>query len=485
VLIRLRLTLLYSIILALTLGIFGTALYTIQADSTFNALQKDISQRSDELLRSLVWSLIDPTQMPFYLKPDPPQGDTATPLGDPFSGGEIFPNLREREMVRVLDGQGNMLASPFGADQQALPLSEEGMQALQAGNAVWQTSLVNDENTLIYDRPILVNNQLVFILQVARPLTERNSSLAALSQTLVLASLLTTLLAFVIGWFFVGAALRPIQRITQTAQAIGLESDFTRRVDYRGPNDEVGQLASTFNTMLSRLQEAYQRVSQALKMQRTFVADVSHELRTPLTTVRGNLALLRHNPPLPGADQVDILTDMEEESDRLIRLVNNLLVLARADAHDEGLPGQPPEPVALQPVIAEAVRQARALDARREIVEQAEEVSALADRDVIKQTLLILLDNALKHSSGTITVSAAAESGQAVLRVSDCGPGMEPQVLEHVFERFYRANESSAAPGFGLGLPIARALVERQGGTISIHSQPGHGSVVEVRLNIY
>ena len=131
---------------------------------------------------------------------------------------------------------------------------------------------------------------------------------------------------------FPGITLHPIQRLTQTARTIGDERDFTRRVTYTGPQDEVGQLATTFNSMLARLQDAYQQVAHSLEMQRDFVADVSHELRTPLTTLRGNLGLLRREPPIPAEEQADILTDMMDESDRLIRLVNDLLVLARADA---------------------------------------------------------------------------------------------------------------------------------------------------------
>lgn len=478
-LIRLRLTLLYSAILAATLGIFGAALYSIQANSTLDALQNELSRRGDALGRSLVISLIDPSQN-LFSSFKPPDGSPNPPQSaNPFPGGQAFPDMREREMVRVLDANGALLASPFGDQQQPLPLNDEGMQALKEGNSIWQMATVNDENTLIYDRPVQINGQLAFILQVARPLTERDQSLAALGQTLLIASLLTTLLAFGIGWVFVGTALRPIQRITQTAQAIGNESDFSRRVDYKGPNDEVGQLANTFNAMLSRLHEAYQRVSQALKMQRNFVADVSHELRTPLTTVRGNLALLRRNPP--EAERADILKDIEEESDRLIRLVNNLLVLARADARDEESPGAP-ERLALRPLVAEVVRQARALDTEREIVEQIEDVELCANRDTLKQVLLILLDNALKHSSGAITLSAAPEGEQVVLRVQDQGPGIPPDILAHVFERFYRG-AGQAAAGFGLGLPIARALVESQGGTITLHSTPSEGTRVEVKLN--
>jgi len=323
-----------------------------------------------------------------------------------------------------------------------------------------------------------VQGKLVFIVQIARTLTERDRSLASLSRALIIASLLIILAAFGIGWVFAGIMLRPIHRITQTAQEIGSESDFSRRVDYAGPNDEVGQLATTFNSMLSRLQESYGRVSESLKMQRDFVADVSHELRTPLTTVRGNLELLRHEPALPADEQTDILSDVVDESDRLIRLVNDLMVLARADAERSLLR----EPLALRDVIEEAVRQVRLLDPGREIVEHLPEVTVLGDRDAIKQIMLALLDNAVKYSTGTIRITAEGLESEVIIGVHDQGSGIPPEVLEHVFDRFYHG-EIAGATGFGLGLPIARALVEGQGGRISLESQPGRGSVVWVYLS--
>jgi two-component system OmpR family sensor kinase len=208
------------------------------------------------------------------------------------------------------------------------------------------------------------------------------------------------------------------------------------------------------------------------------VGDVSHELRTPLTTVRGNLALLRHDPPLPVEEQADILSDLSEESERLIHLVNDLLILARADAWRSLVR----EPVAVQPVVAEACRQARQLAPQREISEDAQPLSVLGDRGALKQVLLILLDNALKYTQGPIQVSAAELGGEVVLGVADHGPGMAPETLEHLFDRFYRGEADPDVPGFGLGLSIARALIEEQGGMIHIESQPGQGSLVRLHL---
>jgi len=472
--IRLRLTLLYSAILALTLIVFGLALYMIQSQYTLEALKRDLTRSGERLGGAVLWAYQRPV-LPGDQETQPPPPRTF----EVFTGDPAFQGLREREIVRVLDDSGTLIASPLSGEQESLPLSAQGIQALQSQEEWWQTGIVNDEHVLIYNRPVISNGEVIFIIQAARQLTERDRSLAALATTLVIASLVTVLIAFGIGWVLSGAALRPIHRITQTAQAIGNESDFSRRVEYSGPNDEIGQLAKTFNSMLVRLQNAYQQVAQSLEMQRNFVADVSHELRTPLTTLRGNLDLLRRKPALPDEEQDDILSDMVEENDRLIRLITDLLILARADAGRNRVK----EPLDLMPVLEEVYKQARQLDVQRQItLDTTSPLMVLGDRDAVKQVILILLDNAIKHSVGEIVLSAQMQGSYGVISVRDSGPGIPPEKLEHVFDRFFRGEDSPQTPGFGLGLPIAKALTEAIGGQIEIESSVGRGSVVRVRL---
>jgi two-component system OmpR family sensor kinase len=476
--IRLRLTLLYSAILALTLIVFGAALYTIQAQETMNSLQANLIQSGNGLAQSILNNYLNPNPNP----PPRPQGPPPIPI-ETLSGNQAFNQLRERVIVRVLDINGNLIASPFAGQPQdnmaqALPLSAEGLQALKNKQVWWETSSVAGDRLLIYNIPVIFRGNVTFIVQIAQSLAQRDQSLTALSSTLIFAGLLTILIAFGIGWILSGFTLQPIHHITQTARIIGTESDFTRRVDYIGPNDEIGQLASTFNSMLARLQDAYQGVSRALKMQRDFVADVSHELRTPLTTIRGNLELLRRKPPMPMDEQSDVLTDVVAESDRLIRLVNNLLILGRADA------GQSltRESIPVRVVIDEACKQAHQLDRQRKIIEDVNDLSVIGDRDALKQVLLILLDNAIKYTTEEIAVSSKAEGNQASISVCDKGPGIPPEKLEHVFDRFYRGETIPNIQGFGLGLPIAKALVEGQGGTIEIESKTAQGTIVKINL---
>lgn len=471
--IRLRFTLLYTFILALTLTVFGFTLYAIQAQSTLDSLKQDLqmgaNKTADVALRS---------DSPDETRDPPPDDGHKPPVSfDEFSNGD-FQAFPEREIVRILDPLGNLVASPFGREEDELPLSAEGLQTLQGGSDWWQTELVSDEEMLIYSRPVIVNDKVTYIVQVARPLTERNRTLQSLVTTLLIAGSLITLIAFGIGWLFSGITLAPIHRITKTAKAIGDERDFARRVDYNGPQDEVGQLASTFNAMLTRLQDAFQKVEHSLEMQRNFVADVSHELRTPLTTLRGNLGLLKRNPA--PEIQADILNDMDDESDRLIRLVNDLLQLARADAGRS----LAKESVEVSSLLEEVIRQSQLLDPKRKIqLDGTNQLQVKGDRDALKQVLIVVLDNAMKHSSGEIKVTSKKLGKKIEIRVQDQGEGIPPEKLKHVFDRFYRGEESASNPGFGLGLPIAKTLVNEMDGEIEMESEMGNGCVVKMRFH--
>jgi signal transduction histidine kinase len=231
--------------------------------------------------------------------------------------------------------------------------------------------------------------------------------------------------------------------------------------------------------MLAELQAAHQQTEQTLEMQRHFVADVSHELRTPLTTLHGNVDLLRREPPISAEDRSEVLSDMASESQRLMRLVNDLLTLARADARR----APPSRPVELAPLAEEAARQAGLLAQDRQITcHLSREAVVLGEADSLKQVLLILLDNALKHGDGPVVVTADVTDGHVALSVRDSGPGIEPDLLPHVFERFSRGKEARSGSGTGLGLAIAKALVEAQDGSIAVESEVGEGSVFTVTL---
>ena len=479
--IRLRLTLLYSAILAVTLIAFSTVLYAIQARNTLSIVQQDLVANARRVAEMISRSLLraDPVHPPWRIPQDGTTQESGFILVQPLLPLE----LRLRDSVHIFDVDGVLLDIALNEQSEGFEINGEGLVLLKRGRPWTEIGIGEDGRYLVYHLPVQVEGQTVLIVQMARSLADRDRSLQALGLALIIGSLAMTAIAFGIGWVLSGFTLRPIQRITQTAQRIGQERDFSSRVEHRGPNDELGRLAATFNHMLAGLQDAYQHVAHALQVQRDFVADVSHELRTPLTTVRGNLDLLGHtDPPMPPEEREDVLNDMVDETDRLIRLVGDLLTLARADAGRK----LAEESVDVTALVQETCRQTRVLAPERDIdCHGPGEVLALADHDALKQVMLILLDNAVNHAAGPVDVTFGADDSRVTIRVSDTGPGMPPELCDRVFDRFYRGDASRTTPGFGLGLSIAKTLVEAQKGTIEVESAVDAGSTFTVTLPLF
>lgn len=477
--IRLRLTLLYSLILALTLMTFSAVLYAAQSRYTLNLVRNDLEKSADPIVNGLTHAQRDfGWRMPFagMAQREGPEGEQARQVLQP-----LMRERRSRDLVRILDTEGvvMLLNLPMLDETADLPLSQEGLVHLKNGE-VWEEIAHDAEGRLfIYNQPVIVNDNVVGIVQFSRSLADRDRALRSLGVTLLAGSALTILIAFGAGWTLSGVTLRPIHRITETAREIGASRDFASRVAHTGPNDELGRLATTFNAMLERLQDAYQQVAHALQVQRDFVADVSHELRTPLTTIRGNLTLLQRRPSIPQAEQDDILGDLISESERLSRLVTDLLTLARADA------GRKLDlaPVPLAPLVDDVCRQAHMLAPEREIAcTGGDNAVVQANEDALKQVLLVLLDNAIKHGKGAVHVAVEERDREVALRVQDDGPGMSPEMQQRLFDRFQRGDASRSTPGFGLGLSIARALIEGQQGSITVESDLGKGSAFTIAL---
>lgn len=473
--IRLRLTLLYSVILALTLILFSAVLYAAHGRSTMAIVENDLENSAAKVVLAWVRFHRDWDRRP------PPGFDTDTYAAEAQSA--LQPLVREeipRDAVHILDAEGNQLDLPINEQTDRLPISDEGMAQLQAGNAWQEIAQGKDARWLAFNIPVITEeSDVIGIVQIARSLADRDRSLKSLGLTLMVGSAAATILAFGIGWFLAGTTLRPIQRIIQTARTIGESRDFSSRVEYQGPPDELGRLAMTFNAMLARLEDAYQQVARALQVQRDFVADVSHELRTPLTTIRGNLALLQRDPPLPDEDRIDILQDLTEESGRLTRLVTDLLTLARADAGRQ----LDLAPTNVSEMVDDVCRQIQVVAPEHILnVKHPQAVTALANGDALKQTLLILLDNAVKHGQAPITVSIQTSDHQVAIAIQDSGPGMAPELQARIFDRFSRGDSSRSTPGFGLGLSIAQALTEAQQGTLDLTSELGLGSTFTVYL---
>lgn len=273
-------------------------------------------------------------------------------------------------------------------------------------------------------------------------------------------------------------ALRPVDRITETALAIYRAENLDQRVPESKTNDEVGRLSAAFNEMLDRL-------SRLFTAQQRLVADVSHEMRTPLTVIRGNVDLLN---TMGCADQAS-LDALKRESDRMTRMVGDLLLLSQADTGQMSMMLQP---VLLSQLVQDVEHSGRVLAGERVHVRASvsHDIVVQADSDRLKQVLLNLLDNALKHTpeGGFVTIEATqVADGMARISVNDTGVGIPEADLPHVFERFYRVEKSRSREhgGSGLGLSIAQKIVQAHRGRIAVSSKLGTGTTFDVFIPVY
>ena len=289
-----------------------------------------------------------------------------------------------------------------------------------------------------------------------------------------LASIITLVAAAIVSWAVAGRALRPLNTLIAKADEIEGTGDLRRRLQPARRKDEVQRLTRSFNGMLDRLEGSTRRIEENLERQRRFVADASHELRTPLTTIRANAGFLAERADAEERDRVEAASDIVAESDRMARLVSDLLTLARADSEVEVRHVD----VDLAEIAAEVARQSS-----HPVTVESTPSHVSGDPDLLTRLVWILVDNGVRHGSPPLEVTVSSGS-EAVLVVSDHGPGIPVAERERVFDRFHRADWARATPGAGLGLAIAREIATLHGGSISAGSAPSGGARIEVRLPV-
>ncbi|HEY4377265.1 MAG TPA: HAMP domain-containing sensor histidine kinase, partial [Acidimicrobiales bacterium] len=276
--------------------------------------------------------------------------------------------------------------------------------------------------------------------------------------------------------------LRPLEQMAGSARVI-TAGDLSQRVAPSDDRTEVGQLGLALNTMLDEIEGAFRERAATEARLRQFLADASHELRTPLTSIQGFAELFRLGPDREHVDLPVIMRRIEEESARMKALVEDLLLLARLD---ETRPIER-RPVDLAVLAADACSDAVAADPTRPVTLDAPEpVVVAADRDHLRQAVANLVANAVRHTpDGTpIEVSAHLVDGRAEIAVRDHGPGLDPEALAHVFDRFWQADTARAGRGVGLGLAIVSGIAEEHAGTVSVANAADGGAVFTLRLPI-
>ena len=457
--IRLRLALWYTAVLGVTLIVFGLLLYFLMARHLIDESDVSIASRAQHIASAIRVDAAAP----------PTLSHVELPPIDAFESPGVY--------VQVVQTDGVVVAHSDNLGGQALPADERAFAAAWTGHGVSYTATVGGEQVRVYLQPLAIGGKIIGFVQVGRTYGEAFAVLERLRLGLLGFGGLSLLLAGGIAWGMAGGALMPIATITRTARAIALSKGFSRRLEDTESRDELGQLGSTFNEMLASLEEAY-------ATQQRFIADASHELRTPLTAVRANLELLRRQrDAIPLEERMVLLDAAASETERMARLVSDLLSLARADAGQK----LQARKVELDRLLLDAYGEARLLAKGVKVaIDGIDEVPLLADPDRLKQLILVLIDNALRYTppGGEVKLSLGKDSTTAILQVTDTGIGISGDDLPHIFERFYRADKARArdAAGTGLGLSIAKWIVEQHGGDIRVESILGKGSVFTVRL---
>lgn len=465
--IRARLGLLYGLLLGAALVVSDLILYVVLAGA--------VNQQVDQSLSAQAQAIAGTSELTAVIGAFSSQTTLVLPDLDAFSTPGTF--------VQVVDQSGKIAAQSQNLNGRELPHTSIWLRPALHGQAGFASASVDRVSLRLYQLPLQLRGQVIGVLQIARVRTDIDETLLRLRLVLVVVGLSGLLIALVAGWWLAGFALRPIDRFSRAAAAIGKARDFSQRLPPAPSNDEVGRLASTFNQMLESLEGAYAELGQALQAQRRFVADASHELRTPLTTIRTNLELLERVEDLSSTDREEALSDARAEVQRLTRLVGDLLTLARADA---GLRLRL-LPVDLAPLLNDIYRQARLLalpSQHKVMLDTSEPAWVLGDADTLRQLLLILIDNGIAHTPpGTeVRISLRSEADVVTMEIADRGKGIPIEHLSHVFERFYREDDVRTAGNSGLGLAIARWIAEQHGAELSVHTSPGRGTSFQVRL---
>jgi two-component system heavy metal sensor histidine kinase CusS len=284
-----------------------------------------------------------------------------------------------------------------------------------------------------------------------------------------------SLVCGVFGYQIARRGIRPLREITATAGRIGA-SRLGERLSPDSLPAELAELATTFNAMLQRLQESFDRLAR-------FSADIAHELRTPMNNLRGEVEVTLAKPR-SGEEYREVLGSCLEESVRLSRLIDNLLFLARAE-HPQTQVDKEPLNVARELTALQEFYEPKAAEAGVKLTVNVEgDVLARVNRALFQRAIGNLIDNALKYTpaGGSVVLGASRQDGFLCIRVSDTGTGIEPKHLPHLFDRFYRVDSARAAAsgGVGLGLAIVKGIAELHGGSVTVASEIGHGTHVAV-----
>jgi signal transduction histidine kinase len=468
--IRLKLILWFSGLLAIIIVVFGLTMFAVTRWVLVNSVDLTLLETVDQVWRNSNAALVGEFGSPSGIVIQLPELDV-------FRASSVVVQVWDmsEDTPRLARASSNLEAYNRPLDERMLLQEADHQFPPHESPVLYSNVRLNSREWRVLTRPIDVWGKRI-VIQTATSMETVNQAGRGIL-LLILGSMIVAMFgSALVGMYLSHRALQPIKAITHAAARIATSDDLKTRLPWDGPMDELGRLTSVFNTMMERLEHLF-------SVQQRFVADVSHELRTPLTAIRGHLDLIKRYGMDPASFDA-----IESEVERMQRMVSDLLLLARADYGGLTLTLTPLD---VDVVLTEAYRQGRALIKDRQLkltIQDFEPVRVNGDADRLKQVLLNLISNAIKFTpdGGAITLNLRKQGDYAVIEVKDTGIGISPEDQKRVFDRFFQAEESRARDqgksGVGLGLSIAKWIVEAHHGHIRVESEPGSGSTFIVEI---
>lgn len=448
---RLRLTVLYTLLVSGGLLIFGSLAFGLVSLTLTSQMDNELEESADQLIASLRVNHEN-------------QIDLAA----------LNSQMRSEELIFQV----------WSHDGQLIYTHPTFFQTPITGKEPVYTSQVNTYDSerghlRVRSVPIQTARRPVGVLLVGRSMAFVEQAQRQLVTIMLILGLVLTPLSGQAAWVINREALKPLNEITQIATSISKADDLHKRIDLESqPSSEIRELMKAFNQTLERLENLF-------NSQNRFIADVSHELRTPLTVIKGNVGLMKRL----GSGDTESLDSISSEVDRLTRLVTDLLLLAQAET------GHLPmdiKVVELDSVFLEVFQQMKILAGQRVWlkIDDIDQVRVKGDPDRLKQVMVNLIANAIQHTpdSGHVSVRLGKKDGMGMFQVTDTGPGIPPENLPFIFDRFFRAEKSRTRnknSGFGLGLAIVRWIVNNHEGRIEVRSRVGQGTTFWVYLPLW
>lgn len=484
--IRAQLTLWYILVFSVLILFSGMIFYVNLEKSLTTSFDSTLRLRTQQIAADIVEengkiSISDVTgELPGVIDDDDDDKvqstNTAEAGTSPTDQREADPDVDIGALVRILSANGQTVyVTPAFA---TLDIPSTSITQAMHGTS-WQGTVraQHGETVRLYSAALITNSKVFGVIQVGESVAPLDTTLQSVVIELLLIVPFVLILGALGSYWLAARAFAPINRLTRMARRIEA-GDLHQRVAVPRARDEVQSLALTFNEMIGRLEKAFTQ-------QRRFVADASHELRTPVATIRSMTDVVLAQGT-SAEEYITVLQEVNVEAERLGHLINDLLALARAD---EGQTLFEHEAVRLDLLAADVAATTEPLAIERGItleVGRQEPALVLGDEARLIQVILNLLDNAIAytHAGGKVKLDVEVQQERACLTIHDTGIGIEAEHLEHIFERFYRADpaRSRAAGGSGLGLAIVDWVVHAHGGTITVESQAGHGSAFTVTL---